>query len=252
MKQQLLAKLRQIAARHRQAAGPRALSGQENDQGSLYIYEMIGEDWWTGGGVTAKKVVDALEALKGVKTLNIFINSEGGDIFEAKAIIENLERFDAEKVVYVDGLAASAASFIAMVGDRIITSPVATWMIHEAWSVALGRAADLRAMADLLDMQNRTMAETYATQTGGTTDEMLELMAAETWMDARQAKERGFTDEIAREDASQEEAAAAATTSPLMAIAAQTNARVALARQKQRLRQLSARASPGRTAHGQP
>lgn len=231
------ARAHEIAARHRaQRPAPKQLFSRAlqnaldetapSSRGSLYIYEVIGEDWWTGGGVTGKSVVEALSALKGVKTLDVFINSEGGDVFEAKAIHENLKRFDAEKVVHIDGIAASAATFIAMAGDTIITAPAATWMIHEAWSIALGRADDMRSMADVLDLQNRSIAETYAERTGKPVDEMLALMAAETWMSAQEAKDLGFTDEIAREDEDTSAAAAASAKSNLVAAAARTQDRI--------------------------
>lgn len=187
-----------LARMYGQALGRRPLLAQAGDgQASLYVYEQIGEDWWTGEGVTAKRVADALEAAKGAKTLNIYVNSEGGDIFEAKAIYAQLRRFDAERVVYIDGLAASAATLIAMAGDRIVTAPAATWMIHEVWARTAGRAQDLRDLADVLDLENKAFAETYAARTKQPVDDVLAWMAAETWMDAKTAEERGFTDEIA-------------------------------------------------------
>lgn len=200
------------------------------ERGALYVYEVIGEDWWTGGGVTAKAVAAALQDAKadGIRALDIYINSEGGDVFEAKAIFESLKRFEGEKVVHVDGLAASAATFVAMAGDRIITAPAATWMVHEAWTMACGRASDLRAMADVLELQNKSIAETYARRTGRPVDEMLAIMAAETWMDAAAALKAGFTDEV-REDPEEEPAQAKA--SPLVAAAASTESRLSLAGQ---------------------
>jgi ATP-dependent Clp protease protease subunit len=177
------------------------ISGADGDRGELYVYETIGFDCFAeNGGLTANKVKDALSEMKGVKTLNVFVNSEGGDVFEAKSIFTQLQRFDAEKVVHIDGLAASAATLIAMAGDRIVTSPVATWMIHEAWSGAMGNATDMRKMAALLELENGTIAETYARQTGKPVDELLALMAAETWMNAAQALELGITDEISDVD----------------------------------------------------
>ena len=226
------AKSHEIANRLRAGNEKRPLLAKTaSDEASLYVYEVIGEDWWTGGGVTAKAVVEALDAMKGVKTLNVYINSEGGDVFEAKAIHSALRRFEAEKVVHIDGIAASAATFIAMAGDRIITAPAATWMIHEAWSMAAGRASDMRAMADLLDMQNNSLAETYAKQTGKDTKAMLELMAAETWMSAKEALDLGFTDEIGADSASETKASA----SPLVAAAAQTHERLLAFSQAERL-----------------
>lgn len=215
------AKAHEIANRFRGSAEKKPLFNKKEKTGSLYVYEVIGEDWWTGGGVTAKKVVEALDQMKDVKNLDIFINSEGGDVFEAKAIFANLKRFDAEKTVYIDGIAASAATFIAMAGDKIITAPAATWMVHEAWSIAMGRAGDMRAMADVLDLENQAIAETYAKRTGRSVDEMVKLMAAETWMSAQEAKDNGFTDEIAEDDNETENSA-----SPLVAAASRTQERI--------------------------
>ena len=202
----------------------------DDETGELYVYEAIGFDCFAeGGGVTAQKVQAALDEMKGVKTLNVFINSPGGDVFEAKAIYAQLQRFKAQKVVTVDGLAASAATMVAMAGDRIVTNPVATWMIHEAWSGSMGNAADMRAMADVLDLESQTIAETYARQTGGTPDAMRELMIAETWMNAEQALELGFTDEIGTEDPEEDGADEAATSNarPAFAVAAAvTQARI--------------------------
>lgn len=186
-----------------QATAPAAkifnrIAGANGDVGELYVYETIGFDCFAeNGGLTANKVKDALAEMKGVKALNVYVNSEGGDVFEAKSIFAQLQRFEAEKVVHIDGLAASAATLIAMAGDRIVTSPVATWMIHEAWSGAMGNASDMRKMAALLELENGTIAETYARQTGKPVDELLALMAAETWMNAAQALELGITDEVA-------------------------------------------------------
>lgn len=197
---------------------------KKGDAGELYVYEQIGENWY-GDGLTAKRVKDALAELGAVKTLNIFINSEGGDVFEAKAILTNLRRHSSEKVVHIDGLAASAATLIAMAGDKIITSPVATWMVHEAWTIALGRAEDMRATADLLDLENTTIAETYAAQTGSTVEEMLALMEAETWMNAQTALDKGFTDEISKgedDEESEDVDASSSTASPVAKLAAAT------------------------------
>ncbi len=194
--------------------------------GELFVYEQIGVDWWTGEGITGKSVAAALESMKGVKTLNIFINSPGGEVFEAAAIYSLLTRFEAKKVVHIDGIAASAATFIAMAGDRIVCSPVATWMVHEAWTMAAGPAGDLRAIADRLEMLNGTIAETYAKVTGGTVAEMLKLMADETWMNAQESVDKGFAHEIAADPDEEGEPAAAAKKSPAVALVATTQARI--------------------------
>lgn len=201
-----LQRARQIANHHAQVTGRRAFSAEASgERGKLYFYESIGQDWWTGEGVTAKKVAAALEDLRaqGVKALDIYVNSPGGDIFEAKAIHTNLRRFEGERVVHVDGIAASAATFIAMAGDKIITVPSATWMIHEVHSWGVGNAADFRALADVLDKENGIFAEAYSKRTGSSAEDIRQWMAAETWMNAKEALQRGFTDEVAEADTSE-------------------------------------------------
>jgi ATP-dependent Clp protease, protease subunit len=205
---------RQLAARHRMLTGRQGFSAEvSGERGQLYIYDAIGFDYWTGGGITGKSVTDALAEVSaaGIKAVDVFINSPGGDIFEGKAIYAAIRRFEGERVVHVDGVAASAASFIAMAGDKIRTQAYATWMIHDvrgsAWSAT---AADARKLAEVLDLENGTFADTYAKRTGQTRADVLAWMNAETWMNAAQAKERGFTDEIAEETADEGEALAAA------------------------------------------
>lgn len=161
--------------------------------GDLYIYDTIGGYW---GGILAKDVVKALEDMAGVKTLNIYINSPGGDVFEAVAMMSVIERFDGTKNVVVDGIAASAASFVAMVGDTITTSASAMWMIHEPWGFAMGSAAEMRKSAEMLDKINGNMVELYAERTGAKPADIKQWLADETWMTAAEAKERGFTDHV--------------------------------------------------------
>lgn len=191
---------------HQQAASYCARTGRTRGtsweaaagEGHLYVYDSIGVDWWTGGGVTAAKVVEQVDAIKatGARTLNIHVNSPGGDIFEGKTIMAAIQAFPGEKVVRVEGLAASAASLIAMAGDRIITSPAATWMIHEVRGGAWGTAADMLAVAEVLKLENATFANVYAKRTGQPLADVVAMMTAETWMNAETAKKLGFTDEV--------------------------------------------------------
>lgn len=211
MRDLVLPRARQLAARHRQETGRQSFRADvSGGRGALYIYDVIGLDWWTGGGVTAQSVQKALDGMKGASGLDVYINSPGGDIFDAKAIYAQIRRFQGECVVYVDGIAASAATFIAMAGDRIITNPAATWMIHRVWARTSGNTADFRAMADTLDMEDTTFAETYAKRTKQSVDDVRAWMEAETWMNASEAKARGFTDEIAEVSSSDTDADVAA------------------------------------------
>jgi ATP-dependent Clp endopeptidase proteolytic subunit ClpP len=253
--QRSLLKAAQIAAKFTADLAERGplptLFAKKNDtEGELWIYDVIAEDGW--GGISAKSVVDALAALKGVKKLTVRINSPGGSVFEAAAIITNLQNFDAEKVVTIDGIAASAATYIAMAGDRIVTAAHATWMVHEASGFAYGRAEDMRATAELLDKINRTMAETYARQTGKSVDEMLKVMADETWMTAQEALDAGFTDEVLTPAPVEEEPAEPSTaTKRALAAAMSTDDRLRSILQARRLEEISGRASPI-AVRGQP
>lgn len=180
-----------------------AVNPTDETKGSLYIYDAIGSSFWYEG-VTADSVRSALAAMPKVKTLDVFINSPGGDVFEGKAIFTQLKRFaadGAEVVMHIDGIAASAASFVAMAGTRIITSSVASWMIHNAWTMAAGNANDLQGTVDLLKMLDGDIAQMYANKTGKPVEEMRALMDAETWMTAEKALELGFTDSVETFDA---------------------------------------------------
>lgn len=253
-----LAKAHKIAADFRERHGPLPTSAvpgvwanKKDTKGELYIYESIGLDWWTGGGITGKSVVAELKKLEGVKTLDIFINSPGGDVFEGKTIYNTIKRFDAEKIVHVDGIAASAASFIAMAGDKIITAENATWMIHEAWGGASGNAEDLRTIAGLLDIENAAIAGIYAARTGqpassfwmrpapSATDPSpaaTGIMASDTWMSAAEALTAKLTDEIEKNAAPESDDAEAekmAAKIPALRIAAETQRRISAARVRQ-------------------
>lgn len=162
--------------------------------GSLYIYDVIGDGWF--GGVSPKAVADALEEMGKVDVLDIFINSPGGNVFDANAIYENIKRHTAKKIVHVDGLAASAASVLAMVGDEVITSAGAMWMIHDPWSVAIGSKADMLQAAEMLDKVRGTLVDRYAARTKQGKKQISDWMEVETWMSAAEAKERGFTDSV--------------------------------------------------------
>lgn len=224
--------------------------------GELYIYDVIGQDFWTGEGVTAKTVAATLEEFKDATELSIFINSPGGLISEGKAIYTQLQRFAGTKTVYVDGIAASAASFIAMAGDRIVTGSAATWMIHEAMGGAYGFAEDLEAVAEVLRMLTNDIAAVYEKRTGQSRAKLLEWMAAETWMDAETAKERGFTDEIADVGKGEPEEAAAVVDLPMFKAIESTRDRLvayADVRRSHLLNRWSTRPAASReTVPGQP
>lgn len=190
-------------------------SGASKDEaGAIYIYAPIG--MW--GGIQAQDVANALDIQGKKKALNIYINSEGGDVFEAVAIYNLIARFDGKKTVYVDGLAASAASMIALAGDKTITASNAMWMIHNPWGIAIGESKDFREKADVMDKLKEQMVDTYAKKVGAkaTKEQIRGWMDAETWMTAAEAKERGFSDETTEEE-EQTTATADLIGSPILA-----------------------------------
>jgi ATP-dependent Clp protease protease subunit len=167
--------------------------------GELLIYGYIESTKWYDDDVTPKEFKKDLDALGDIDTLNIYINSGGGDVFAAQAIYSMLNRHKAQKTTYVDGLAASAASVIAMVGDKRIMPNNAMFMIHKASSIAAGNASDFRKRADDLEKIEESIISVYQEKSGLEREKIIELMTAETWMTAKEAKDYGFIDEIDEE-----------------------------------------------------
>lgn len=157
---------------------------------TLSIYDEIG--YW---GVQAKDFRDALEAVT-AKVLNVEINSPGGDVFAGLAIYNMLKASGKEIVVKVMGVAASAASLIAMAGDRIIMPKNTMMMVHNPWSFAIGNADELRETADVLDKIGTGLLATYAAKTGLDEAEVGALLAKDTWMTADEALAKGFATEV--------------------------------------------------------
>lgn len=161
------------------------------DRGEIYVYEAIGEGWF--GGITAKSFSDTMKELGSVKALDIFINSPGGSVFDGIAIYNMIVRHSAsEKVVHVDGIAASIASVIAMAGTEIRIAENGMVMIHDPWGMSVGTADEMRKSADSLDKVRDTLLDTYVSRTKGKREEISKWMTEETWMNADEAIARGF------------------------------------------------------------
>lgn len=163
----------------------------------LWIYDFI-DSWGGDWGVSARDVVEALTAVGNVPSLTVRLNSPGGDYFEGVAIHGALSRHVANVTVHVDALAASAASVIAMAGDRVVMGQGAQMMIHEARTAMWGGTADdFRRTATMLDQTNDDIASFYATRSGGDSEQWRQAVAEETWYTATQAVEAGLADEVA-------------------------------------------------------
>lgn len=169
------------------------------EEATVYIYDEIG--FW---GTSAQGFVDQLNALTAPK-LSIRINSPGGEVFDGVAIHSALMASKAHVTVFIDGLAASAASFIAMAGDRIVMARHATMMIHDASGLCWGNPADMAAMGGLLAKLSDNIADMYSLQAGGTVAEWRERMQAETWYTGQEALAAGLVDEITSPDEEEEE-----------------------------------------------
>ncbi|MFI5542088.1 head maturation protease, ClpP-related [Nocardia sp. NPDC051900] len=157
----------------------------------VYIYDEI-DSWF---GVSAEAFARDLAALD-AERIEVHINSPGGNAYDGLAIMNAIAGHPAQITTIVDGLAASAASYIAIAGDEVIMRPGAQMMIHEAWGLAVGDARDMAAMAEQLDGASSALAEIYAKRTGGDVDAMRELMRAETWFSADEAVEAGLADRV--------------------------------------------------------
>lgn len=165
--------------------------------GELFLYGDISgyESWWDDV-ITPKQFKEDLDNLGDITTLNIYINSGGGDVFAGQAIHSMLRRHKATKNVYIDGLAASIASVIAVAGDKVIMPKNAMMMIHKCWTWTMGNANDMRKMAEDMDKIDESIVAAYVEKTGLEKDKIVELMDAETWMTAEDAVSYGFADEI--------------------------------------------------------
>jgi len=159
---------------------------------SISIYDPIGENW-EGTGVTAKRIGAALRAI-GDRDVVVNINSPGGDFFEGVAIYNLLREHKGSVTVQVMGLAASAASVIAMAADEILMGDGAFLMIHNAWAVAVGNRHDMADAAKLLEPFDAAMAKVYSARAGVSVAEAARMMDEETWIGAGQAVEDGFAD----------------------------------------------------------
>lgn len=199
-----LRKLPEIRADHRLGAAqfdlrpdalekwqPEVRAATEGDA-SISIYDTIGEGW-DGAGVTAKRIGAALRSI-GAHDVVVNINSPGGDFFEGVAIYNQLRDHKAKVTIRVMGLAASAASVIAMAGDEILMGGGSFLMVHNAWAVAIGNRHDMADASKRLEPFDAAMANVYASRAGISVTEAATLMDNETWIGAEQAVEDGFAD----------------------------------------------------------
>lgn len=164
--------------------------------GELTLYGEISDISWWGDEITPKQFKEDLDALGDIDVLNVYINSPGGDVFAGQTIHSMLKRHKATINVYIDGLAASIASVIAMAGDRVIMPRNAMMMIHNPWTIAIGDAETMLETAEMLDKVRESLIEAYLSKASIERDQLVELMDAETWLSAEDCLKYGFADEI--------------------------------------------------------
>ena len=156
----------------------------------VWIYEWFGIEATSPNSVS--KVIDEANG----EDLEVEINSGGGSVFAGSEIYTMLKDYKGHVTVKIVGLAASAASVIAMAGNKVMMSPTAQMMIHNVSTYTSGDYRDMEHSAEVLKSANKTIANAYRLKTGKTQEELLKLMDNETWMTAQKAKELGFIDEI--------------------------------------------------------
>lgn len=178
-------------ARDNRGKGTGLRSEVAGDTATIYVYDVIDSFW----GVSA---ADLAAQLSGITAPNIAlrINSPGGDVFEARAMMTALNEHPATVTAKIDGLAASAASVLALAASSVEIAEGGFYMIHQAWTFALGNADDLRTTAELLTKVDGSLVNDYAAKTGKSADEITAWMKAETWFTAQEAVDAGFANAI--------------------------------------------------------
>ena len=161
---------------------------------TLFLNGMISDETWYGDEVTPQLFKDELNAGSG--NITVWINSPGGDVFAAAQIYNMLRDYKGSVTVKIDGIAASAASVIAMAGDKVCVSPVAMMMIHNPATMAMGEAKDMQKAITMLNEVKESILNAYEFKTGLTRARLSHMMDDETWFNAKKAVELGFADKI--------------------------------------------------------
>lgn len=182
------------------------------DKAEIWIYEFIGKDFWSDEGLTAKQFQKDLSEIK-ASQIDLHINSPGGDVFDGNTIYNLIKQHPAKVTTYIDGLAASIASVIALAGDTVYMAENALFMLHQPYAFTMGNEEDHEKSLEVLRQVGGTIARTYMAKTGKDEDEIRQMMRAETWLNSAEAFEAGFVDEIS----GQMDMAACAKFVPVMA-----------------------------------
>jgi ATP-dependent Clp protease, protease subunit len=178
---------------------PFEIKNKTATKAEIILYGSIGQDWF-GEGITAKKFSDELKKLDAsVNQIDLRINSPGGDVFDGITIYNRLKQHSAKITTYIDGLAASIASIIALAGDEVIMGEGALYMVHLPFTFSIGNRMELdNTINRLVDVEEQ-MVGIYAKKSKMDRAEVKALLEKETWMDAQQASDNGFVDKTTEE-----------------------------------------------------
>jgi ATP-dependent Clp protease, protease subunit len=169
------------------------INNKTSESAEILLYGAIGSSIWDDSAISAKQFAKELEKLPStVKEIHLRVNSPGGSVFEGHTIYERLKTHKAKVIVYIDGLAASIASVIAMAGDEIHMGEGAFMMIHRPWTFAMGNSSEMERQISLLDKLEDAMTGIYSRKTGLTRAEISDKMQEDFWMNADEAVELGF------------------------------------------------------------
>ncbi|NLW81408.1 MAG: Clp protease ClpP [Desulfovibrionales bacterium] len=170
---------------------PTSFYNAAKSEATVYIYDAIG-GWF---GIDPREWVPEFNSIT-AKTIHLRINSPGGSVFDAQAMKTAIAQHPSRVVAHVDGMAASAATTLAIAAREVEMTNGAMWLIHNAWGLAMGGAEDLESYADLLRKATSAIAQDYVRKTGKTIAQVKAWMDAETWFTASEAKRHGFVDRI--------------------------------------------------------
>ncbi len=175
-------------------------NNEEKTERILTLSGVIAEESWFDDEVTPKIFRD--ELMSGEGDITVWINSPGGDCIAAAQIYNMLREYKGNVTIKIDGIAASAASVVAMAGNKVIMSPVSMLMIHNPMTMAAGDTTEMKKAISMLTEVKESIINAYELKTGMSRDKIAKLMDAETWMDANKAVELGFADEILSRESS--------------------------------------------------
>ena len=175
-------------------------NNDEKTERILTLSGVIAEESWFDDEVTPKIFRD--ELMSGEGDITVWINSPGGDCIAAAQIYNMLLEYKGNVTIKIDGIAASAASVVAMAGNKVIMSPVSMLMIHNPMTMAAGDTTEMKKAISMLTEVKESIINAYELKTGMSRDKIAKLMDAETWMDANKAVELGFADEILSRESS--------------------------------------------------